>query len=76
MRTIIYNKMLFQQRRMIHKQYKEHFRVTPLPAYLFFGMDFHIRNILTENILTYHFTHCLQDKADNKRNTNVSRTQR
>ena len=55
-RTIIYEKMLFQQRRNIHNQLKEYFKIHPIPEYVFYGLDKQVKKMVAENILYYHFT--------------------
>jgi hypothetical protein len=55
-RTVVYEKMLFNQRRSIHNQFKVYFKVNPIPEYMSFGMDNNLKKILEENILYLHFT--------------------
>lgn len=56
LRTVVYEKMLFLQRRSIHNQFKAFFKVHPIPDYMSFGMDASLKKILEENVLYYHFT--------------------
>lgn len=65
-RNIVYEKMLFQQRRSIHNQFKEYFKINPTPEYFFFGLEKTTRKIISENILYYHFTLSSPPKDDSK----------
>lgn len=72
-RNIVYEKMLFQQRRTIHNQFKEYFKINPTPEYMFFGMDKTTTKIMSENVLYYHFTMCAPPKEESKGETESSR---
>lgn len=65
-RTLIYDKILFQHRRNIHKQYREYFKINPVPAYIFYGMPPDIQPIAYENFLFYHFRNSNPPKSDAK----------
>lgn len=65
-RYILYDTMLFQQRRTIHNQYKEYLKSNPTPEYLYVGLDKTIRKTVSENILYYHFTASSSPTEDSK----------
>jgi hypothetical protein len=56
LKTAIYDKMLFNQRRTIHNQYKVYLKVNPIPEYMSYGMDSTLKKVFEENVLYYHFT--------------------
>jgi hypothetical protein len=66
LRNVIYEKMLFMQRRTIHNQFKAFFKVSPIPEYMSFGMDSSLKKILEENVLYYHFTESSPPTEDPK----------
>jgi hypothetical protein len=65
-RSLVYEKMLFIQRRTIHNQFKAYFKVQPIPDYMSHGMDQNLKKILEENILYHHFTESSPASEDAK----------
>ncbi len=65
-RYLIYEKMLFQHRRTVHKQYREYFKIHPVPDYLFYEMPNEVKSIAEENFLFYHFRNSNPPKNDSK----------
>ena len=66
MKNVVYERMLYSQRRLIHKQYREHFKINPIPNYIFYGLDPQVQSLVAENTLHFHFTHSSHYKNDKK----------
>lgn len=66
MKNIIYERMLCSHRRLIHKQYREHFKINPIPQYILYGLDPQVQSLIAENTLHFHFTQSSQYRNDKK----------
>lgn len=54
LRRLMYQRMLFEHRRSLHKVYLEFLRVNPMPSYLW-GSKTHLKDNIIEEHLEYHF---------------------
>lgn len=65
LRRLVYERMLFEHRRSLHKVYLEFLRVNPMPSYLW-GGKMHLKDSVIEEHLEYHFVNSIYGEISEK----------